>query len=439
MPKVANFTVLPLLLASSLSVAAPAQQAIPAPAAPKLVTVEEAVSKALKTNPRIDSAKHEVMVTKHRINVAKAGYYPAVTLSASRGYESTRTDFIDQSKLHRQDNSVSIIQPLFSGFSTDASVEGQQHSLVAAQHRLHAVQEEVSLAAIEALLGVYLSDNLIKLAQENMDLHVRTLAKAERVYEIGGSSKGDIKLVEARLALAEATHAQFVNELARAKATYERVTGEPISGRPAVPKIPGKYLPGSFNTAWTVTKVTSPILRAAQSNIDSAQSGVVEARSKLFPTLDLEVTASSNANLDGVKGENKDRMVMLTATYNIFNGGADLAAMNEARTLAESASTTLSQTNRTLKEQLEQDWSLWSISNARLHTLKAHADASREVLKFYQNEFRLGKRQIINLLDQENEVFQSAVDLKRGEVDLVKSAYRLLASMGQLNKQLARG
>jgi len=58
--------------------------------------------------------------------------------------------------------------------------------------------------------------------------------------------------------------------------------------------------------------------------------------------------------------------------------------------------------------------------------------ASKQTRFAYQDEFKVGKRTLLDLLDSQNEFYQSQIELTRGENAEMLSRYRLLNGMGRL-------
>ena len=58
--------------------------------------------------------------------------------------------------------------------------------------------------------------------------------------------------------------------------------------------------------------------------------------------------------------------------------------------------------------------------------------ASKESQVSYQQQFKLGQRSLLDLLDTENELFQSRQAFVNAEFDQVLAQYRLLNATGQL-------
>lgn len=59
-------------------------------------------------------------------------------------------------------------------------------------------------------------------------------------------------------------------------------------------------------------------------------------------------------------------------------------------------------------------------------------DASKQALLAYRKQFNIGQRTLIDLLDQESEVFQANINYVNGQNEVMFSTYRILAGTGKL-------
>ena len=87
-----------------------------------------------------------------------------------------------------------------------------------------------------------------------------------------------------------------------------------------------------------------------------------------------------------------------------------------------------------LNENLALAWNV--MDNARLQTPKArdYADYSARVREAYQQQFTLGQRILLDLLDSENELFTSSRRLEEIKNIQLFTQYRIKATMGELLK-----
>jgi adhesin transport system outer membrane protein len=67
---------------------------------------------------------------------------------------------------------------------------------------------------------------------------------------------------------------------------------------------------------------------------------------------------------------------------------------------------------------------------------KQHVDSSVRSRDAYQQQFNLGQRTLLDLLDSENEVFAARTSYVNAEFDQLFAMYRILNSMGLLLESL---
>ncbi|MNP38355.1 Outer membrane efflux protein [compost metagenome] len=91
---------------------------------------------------------------------------------------------------------------------------------------------------------------------------------------------------------------------------------------------------------------------------------------------------------------------------------------------------------RTLNEDLALSWNAMTNARKQTPTAREYADTTTRVRAAYQDQFGLGQRTLLDLLDSENELYNA--NRRYTEVRYIEefSMYRVLANMGELlNKQ----
>jgi adhesin transport system outer membrane protein len=61
-----------------------------------------------------------------------------------------------------------------------------------------------------------------------------------------------------------------------------------------------------------------------------------------------------------------------------------------------------------------------------------HVIASKDTQSDYVEQFKIGQRSLLDLLDTENELYQARRDFLAAEFDEISAQYRILHSMGLL-------
>jgi adhesin transport system outer membrane protein len=148
--------------------------------------------------------------------------------------------------------------------------------------------------------------------------------------------------------------------------------------------------------------------------------------------LHLELGSSFNNDLDGVNYKNNDAYAMLRMRYNLFNGGSDAAKIAETTVQIQEATEVLHRTQRQVEESLRLSWNSMVTAQDRLPKLKATAEAAERTRDGYAQQFNLGQRTLLDLLDSENELYIGRSNYLDAQYIDLFSRYRLMADMGNL-------
>tara|TARA_R110000850_G_scaffold92186_3_gene195918 strand:- start:2032 stop:2754 length:723 start_codon:yes stop_codon:yes gene_type:complete len=220
-----------------------------------------------------------------------------------------------------------------------------------------------------------------------------------------------------------------------AEITYQRVVGAPPANL-TQPEFSDGTLPDNIDDIVAIALESNPDLKFAESDIKSSEAEIRATQASYYPTINLEVGASADNNIDGVDGHNDDFLAMVRLRYNLYRGGIDEGREKEA--IARKAETEQRKLRfeRLVEEEVRRSWSSLARSQARSEVLAAAVVANREVASTYGQEFEIGQRDLLDLLYADNELFNSRTSLVTVEYSVRFAKYRLLATMGRLNSTL---
>jgi adhesin transport system outer membrane protein len=175
-----------------------------------------------------------------------------------------------------------------------------------------------------------------------------------------------------------------------------------------------------------------PILKSAEADVKATEYQQKAAESFMFPRFDAEFGYGKNENLDGALGPNDERYAMLRMRWNIFKGLSDVARVKETGYFKVQAMEVRNRTQRQVDEAVRLSWNALTSVRERLPSLRDHAIKSQETRDSYAQQFNLGQRTLLDLLDSENELFTARSDFLTAEYLEAFARYRLLADTNQL-------
>ena len=405
-------------------------------AAPVQATsLKDAVQTTVSNYPEIAEAAANRRAIGQELEQAEGLYYPSVDLAIGGGKEWTDTNTIDDEWLTRTESSITLTQTLIDGGFRAAEVERQSSRIDGAAYRVRERSEAIGLDAVQAYLDVLRNLEVVNLATENLEIHKRTLGEIQDRVDAGQSGVGDVQQTEARVSAAEATLTETLRQLDNSEIAYRRLVGEaPVNLE--MPTFNDGVVPETLDDVITIGLESNPDIRFAAADVNTSEAEIKAAEANFYPTINLEVGASANNDLDGVEGHSDDFTAMVRMRYNLYRGGIDVGRQQEALERSAESKQRKIRFERVVEEEIRQSWSTLMRSQARAASLGDQVVANGQVAATYRQEFQIGQRDLLDMLDADNELFNSRTSLATVEYAVLFAKYRLLATMGRLNSTL---
>ncbi len=399
-------------------------------------TLADAIRLAIETNPEVAQVSASREVVDHELRQARGLYLPQVDVEGFIGPQwtdspSTRARGTDRERLTTNQLSIVLQQLVFDGFGTDNQVELQASRVDAAAYRVLETAELIGLDVVQSYLDVLRQIELVELANANVAVHVQTLNDVRRRQRAGRSSIADVQQAAERLFAAENTLVDFQLNLDNARVTFQRLVGEP-AGPLTRPLSVAAELPINAETAVVDAKRNNPVLLSARADLDSANAGYRAAAAPFYPQVTLESRATFGDDLSGVEGRDDTYDVLLIARYNLFRGGIDAAERREQLSRIREARNRLLALDRSVEELARQSWNELQSATRRLELLEQQVISSQQVRRSYQQQFNIGQRTLLDLLDSENALFNARVSRATIDYALIFARYRVIAATGNL-------
>ena len=414
-----------------------------ASAGAQAMSITEAIQSAVDQHPEVHSNRNSRLSADEDVKFARGGYFPTVDLVA--GYGRQRSDNVntrgvnadgsrnhDKATLNYTQSELRLRQMLFDGFNTSNEVGRTEAVVNSRAYYTQAIAQDVALRTIEVYLEVLKRRELVTLAKNNLQAHLRVNDQIGLRSERGVGSTADLDQSRARRALAENNLDTAEVDLADAEANFFSVVSRMPDELETPVTIQGE-LPASLVEARQGMLENNPYLKSAQADVQAAEQQYQVAKSPFYPRLDAVLATGANNNTGGERGHsNNDWQAGVELNYNLFRGGSDKARLQSDAHKINQAMDIRNNALRTLNENLSLSWN--AMTNARKQTPSAreYADTTTRVRAAYQDQFGLGQRTLLDVLDSENELYNA--NRRYTEVRYLEeySMYRVLANMGEL-------
>lgn len=415
--------------------------ALLAPLAPaSALTLQEAVSLTVETNPEIGEARANRTAIDHELEQARGLYLPQIDFEGRVGPEwvdnpQSLTPQENREWHIRRELSLTLQQTLFNGFANDAEVERQASRVDAAAYRVMERSEFIGLDAIEAFLDTIRQIELVGLARDNVTLHQTFVNTINTDFQAGRASIADVQTAQERLAASQRDLLDIETQFEQARVRFERIVGQPPD-QLVMPAPVTAGLPADVDTAVQIALQNNPTVQLTLADIDTAQAEYKAARANFFPTINLEAGASTGWDVEGQEGRNTRFGADLVARYNLFRGGIDSANVQEQVARIGEARERLDRFEREAAGLVRETWTTLQSAQRTLPSLEQQVAAAEQLVQSFRAQFTIGQRTLLDVLDAENELFTARIDLTTLRYAELFARYRLLASMGILLETL---
>lgn len=396
-------------------------------------TLRDVVMASLETNPEYARIAKNTRATQQRVGQAAAGFLPTIDLRADTGYERTENAFIagNSAKLYRNSGRLTISQMLYDGQSTKHSVETQNARSESSTYRAAESSEFTALDITQAFLEVLRQRELQAIAEQNVATHNRILATIKAGVNAGTVTDGDMAQAEARLVQAQSTLTGTEQALRQAEASFVQTTGT-LPGNLTMPAVPTGDLPQDVEAAIALARQESPSMAIFAADLKAAEAEYKQTEANFQPRFDLEGSAAYGNNLNGVDASSNTENIMGVMKWNLYRGGADEARSREYLYRKEEARQAYEEAARRLDKDLRDTWAGVNASASRAEQFKRQADENEKVVNVYLDQFNLGRRTLLDLLDSQNESFVSKSNAVDASYTHAFGVFKIFALEGKL-------
>ncbi len=432
-------TTLALLLANIYTGAGAQSQSMP-PAGeqaqnPSQQSLREAAQKAVLNSPEVLARWHAFRAATEEVGVVRGGFLPRVDANAGVGRERTRTtDASPGSDLtyNKRGVGLTLNQMLFDGLATSNDVKRLGKAKLVRYFELLDASETVALEAGRAYLDVVRYRELAQLSEQNYAEHQTAHGQLKQRFDSGVGKKVDVDQAASRLALADVNLTTTYANLHDVSARYLRIIGEQPDKTLSPTGKAAQDMPATVESALLVGLKTNPALRAAVENIEASQYDLDARRSAFSPRLDLKAYSQADKSYLGTPGNRLDSAVELVLNYNLFNGGSDAARNRQYRERKNLAIDEREKACRDMRQTLSIAYNDALRLKDQLNYIAIQVDLVEKTRAAYQDQFKIGQRTLLDLLNTQNEYFDARRAQVNAENDLSLAYLRTYAGMGRL-------
>ena len=409
-------------------------------------TLQEALTEAYFNNPILEAARAGQRATDENVQIERSSGLPSVdgTAAVTEFVKQRSTSFFTPQRALTA--GVDLGVPIYSGGAVKNSVAAAKQRVEAGRADLRGTESAIFTQVVAAYMDVLRGQALVSLSTNQVDvLGVNTQATSDR-FEIGDLTRTDVAQSQARLALAQGDLRSAQANLIAAREDYIALVGEAPTNLQPPPPLPG--LPGSAEEAVDVALENNPDLIAARERATAAGYDIEVAGSSRLPRVSVFAGYDYDNYLGSVADGPLDpsdpnspvvpsdqsataASAGVSLRVPLFQGGRPAALQRQATARATAALEQVIAAERDVIAQVRSAYSSWQASLAIIESSQTAVSAAELSLEGVRAENSIGNRTILDVLNAEQELLQSRVQLVTARRNAYVAGFSLLAAMGR--------
>jgi len=388
------------------------------------MSIDEAVRVGLAIHPQVRAAESDVRAADTDVKVAKGGYYPSVSVSG--GPRSLDLDGLSYE--------VTAAQMLYDWGRVSSKVENARAAKRQLSEDMLVKRDAAALDIAETYLDVLVTERLI--AADN--LHIERLREILEMTEIrsegGYADRSEPERANLELARAQEQLVTDQGQLADARSQFETLVGTAATAldEPA-PQSMSHYIETSD---LAVIIADAPLYQKAVEDTKIAYAELRDTRSSLLPQLNVEAT-TMRRDIGG--RAQSDSTIALRFRMNSFQGFSNFQRVSGARQRIESAQWREGAVQREIRREVRNLLDTDAMIQAREETLRKQVTDSTSIGSLYREQFAVGRRDVIDLLNVQRERFEAERQIIDIHVQRIRIQYQVATKLGLIGPLLEGG
>lgn len=392
----------PRALSRELSQPGASEYAINAPVPDGPLTLNAAVALAVSRHPSISDAASQVAQASGLVGVARSAYFPQIKTGLSSGTNSLTGS--------GNTTSLQISQMIYDFGKTSGAVDQAKATVKRQQATELKEVQSIAQQTAEAVINAHRYQVLLGIATQQVDAVKKVYQMSKLRADAGVSTRSDPIQAETRVQSAQANLIQVRAQYDQARQRLRTLLGGPFEGDiAALPAAQAELI----NLVPMPDTSLVPDVLIAQADAAVAKDQLAVAKANRLPTVSLDY--SINKNISGVNSSTfvrngSDHSLMVNLNWTMYQGGALNAqvksasyALDAARSRVDVARLNSSDLARGFREQALGAKDRMSVVDSRKQSISQARD-------LYREQYKLGTRSILDLLNAEQEYYQAASD-----------------------------
>ena len=399
------------------------------------LNVDETIKNTVNNNNKIKIALEKLIESKELIEKALGAKLPTLTSTISGTYsnaDTTTSSITTNSETFTDKYSLSLNQNLYDAGYNDLEIERSKILYDNEIINFYIVTQDLILDAITGYLTVINYEKSMEANKKNYELVSKALEEIKTTYDIGTSTLYDLQSTESFYAISNASLFSSKKNLELSKKSFKRIVGLEAINLEDIIEIDENI---NLDIILKNTVSNNLNLKLIDNNIKNQNILLLKEKKSKHPNLDITGTAeySDSGRIDN-GSETTKGSIALTLTVPIYQQGIDNSNIRKIHSQILQLELNYEDFIDDLEIQISNVYKDYVISKKHMESNLAVIRASETALKSLNEEYNMGTKTIIDIVEEEEKLLSTNVDYLNSKTDYLINYFTLKSLEGTLLK-----
>jgi outer membrane protein len=406
----------------------------------------EVYQKALARDARFAAARGAHAAGIEKYPQGRSQLLPTLTLNGEKMYSDSELTYDEgapfESGMREYSDlkySATLTQPLYrkQNFATFKQSQAQKS---AAEAQFAFARQDLILRVAQAYFDLLSARQFVAAAVANTASMKLQNDRAKIQLDLGSGSRLEASEARSKYQVALAQELAARHDLVNKEQALRRIVGEPPGTLDELHRDFPYVKPDPDDAgAWAkLAERHNAQLTALRANIESANQEIERARAGHYPSIDLVAQYTTNESTGSAYTSAASDTIIRSAGVRLelplYQGGLVSSRVREAEGNLDKARGEYEDAHRDVVAQVTQHFNATVNAIEQVRALEQALTSSREASRATRIGLEVGTRNLVDLLNAEQQVFEVTRELTKARQEYVVNRLRLTADAGQLTE-----
>jgi outer membrane protein len=393
---------------------------------------------ALSNDPTYAAARAQNQAVGETVTEARGALLPNASLSGNASRGEFQSNLIGPNSVSGSAHgyTLQLSQPLFR-YQAYKNFQQAQLAVITSEEQLAAARQDLIIRTAQAYFDVLGAEDSLAFTRAQKAAISEQLASAKRNFQVGTATITDSNEAQARFDLSTAQEIAAENDLQVKRYALQAIISKaPAELTPLKPKVQlPQPQPASIDQWVSSSEAGNTTVKIAENSLEIATRETEKARGGHLPTVDLVASSAYSHNPSYYLSNTGQRISQIGVQVNVplFAGFATQARVRETLSLKEQSRQQLEAAKRFAAQNARATYLGVTNGLAQVRALEAAEISNQSALESNQLGYKVGMRVNIDVLNAQQQLYQTRRDLSKARYDTVMSGLKLKQAAGQLN------